>query len=145
MQLASQEFSNLQMIPANYTCKGNNINPPLEISDAPAQTKSLALIVIDPDAPHGDFTHWLIWDIPPATQRIDADSAPHQATQGVNGTETIGYMGPCPPSGTHRYIFSLYALDTMLNLATSIKADELISALEGHILEKAELVGTFSA
>lgn len=145
MQLASQEFSNLQMIPAKYTCKGNNINPPLEISGVPTATKSLALTVIDPDAPHGDFTHWLIWDIPPSIQKIDANSAPHQATQGANGTGAIGYTGPCPPSGTHRYIFSLYALDTMLNLATSIKADELISALKGHILEKAELVGTFSA
>lgn len=133
MKLTSPAFQNNAVIPARYTCDGENVNPPLTISEVPAGTQSLALIVHDPDAPRGNWTHWLLWNIDPATTSIAENSVPAGAVQGVTDFGSAAWGGPCPPSGTHRYIFTLYALDAKLDL----------SAMQGHILEEAELVGNY--
>lgn len=133
MKLSSTAFQNNAIIPARYTCDGVNVNPPLTISDVPAGTQSLALIVHDPDAPRGDWTHWLVWGIDSTTTTIAEDSVPAGAIQGVTDFGSAAWGGPCPPSGTHRYVFKLYALDAKLEL----------SARQGHILEEAELVGNY--
>ena len=147
--LSSSAFANGQSIPAKYSCIGRDFSPPLEWSEPPAGTKSLALIVDDPDAPAGTWVHWVLYNIPasarewPENTPKDAE-LPNGALQGRNSGRQIGYNGPCPPSGTHRYFFKLYALDTMLNLGSGAGKDELLNAMQGHILAQSELMGTFS-
>ena len=140
MKLSSPEFENNTFIPRKFTCQGEDINPPLIIEDIPDNTKSLALIVDDPDAPIGIWVHWVVYDIP-VISHIDEDSIPGK--QGINDFGRRDYGGPCPPSGTHRYFFKLYALDTELNLKEDIKKKDLEKAMEGHILDKSELIGLY--
>ena len=144
MKLESSVFENNGNIPSKYTCDGENVNPPLEISEVPENTKSLVLIVDDPDAPMGTWVHWTVWNISPKTTEISENSVPEGAVEGITDFGKPGYGGPCPPSGTHRYFFKLYALDTTLDLGSSAKAKDIEKAMEGHILDKAELVGLYS-
>lgn len=145
MKITSPAFTDGGTIAAQYTCKGQNISPPLSIVDVPADAKTLALIMHDPDAVSGDFTHWLMWDIPPSTAIVAVNSVPAEVVQGVNGGGQNKYMGPCPPAGTgrHRYIFELYALDEALALRTGSARTELEKAMAGHTLAQATLTGLF--
>lgn len=134
-------------MPEQYTCRGQNVNPPLNVFNVPPQAQSLALIMHDPDAPVGDFVHWLMWDVPANTETIAANSVPVGAVQGQNGTEEAKYIGPCPPkgTGTHRYMFELYALDTSLGLPSQTNRPQLEAAMKGHILDSTILTGIFAA
>jgi len=143
MKIESPAFENNQPIPSKYTCDGEDVNPPLKISDVPEDAKSLVLIVDDPDAPLGTFTHWIVWNIDPKTSFIEENSIPDGAIVGVNDFGKNSYGGPCPPSGTHHYHFKLYALDTTLNLDKNSKKKDLEKAIENHILEKAEIIGIY--
>ena len=144
MKLESPVFENNGNIPSKYTCDGENVNPPLEISEVPENAKSLVLIVDDPDAPMGTWVHWTVWNISSKTTEISENSVPEGAVEGMTDFGKPGYGGPCPPSGTHRYFFKLYALDATLDLDSSDKAKDIEKAMEGHILDKAELVGLYS-
>lgn len=140
MKLTSPEFGHQDMIPQKFTCDGEDVNPKLEVEEIPDNAESLALIVDDPDAPMGSFVHWVIFNMP-VTNTIEEDSAPGK--QGVNDFKKQHYGGPCPPSGTHRYFFKLYALDQQLDLNEGIAKEDLEKAMEGHIIEKTELVGKY--
>jgi len=140
MRLTSPEFQNNAMIPRKFTCQGEDVNPTLIIEDVPEGTKSLALIVDDPDAPMGTWVHWVVYDIP-VSSRIEENSIPGK--QGRNDFGRKDYGGPCPPSGTHRYFFKIYALDTILGLEEGISKSALEKAMQGHILDKAELIGLY--
>lgn len=144
MKLSSPTFQNNQRIPEKYTCEGEDINPSLEVSEIPRNAKSLVLIVDDPDAPVGTWDHWILFNIPTNTTKIEEDSIPKGATQGKNSWNKNNYGGPCPPSGTHRYFFKLYALDKILNLDKNAKKSEIEKAMQNYILAKAELVGLYS-
>lgn len=143
MEILSKEFKNGDFLPEKYTCQGDDINPPLEFKDVPEGTKSLVLIVDDPDAPGGVWVHWLIWDILPNTKFIDANTVPKNAVEGVTSWGLNGWKGPCPPSGTHRYIFKLYALDIDIKLDSSKTVRELLKTIEGHIIAEAILKSFF--
>lgn len=143
MEITSKVFANNQMIPTKYSCNGENISPPLSFQNVPKVTKSLALIVDDPDAPSGTWVHWLVWNIDPDVSGIDENSTPSQAVIGTASSGNTKYQGPCPPSGTHRYFFKLYALDTSLSLDSKAKKLDLEQAMQGHILTKSELVGLY--
>ncbi len=148
MELKSPAFTRDVMIPAKYTCDGENVSPPLEWSGIPKGTRSIALIADDPDAPIGTWVHWVYYDLPPGANTLPehVEPAEHPAiggTQGTNDFRETGYGGPCPPSGTHRYFFKLYALDTELNLPPGTKKKALLKAMEGHIIGQAELVGKY--
>ena len=143
MRLSSLAFENNTSIPFKFTCQGEGVNPPLVIENIPKNTQSLALIVDDPDAPGGasaPFVHWVVYDIP-VIDRIKENSVPGK--QGSNNGGGIDYVGPCPPSGTHRYFFKIYALDKIFNLDEGISKSSLESAMLGHILDQAELVGLY--
>lgn len=147
IQVSSSAFVNEQPIPATYSCKGDNISPPLAWSGVPAGTKSLALIMDDPDAPSGTFVHWVVFNIPPTRQSFDANIPPTAAdigVQGLNGRHDAGYTGPCPPWGKHRYYFKVYALDTMLQLSSEADKRALVASMQSHILAQGQLMGTFS-
>lgn len=144
MNITSPAFSHKSFIPPTYTCKGENISPPLEFLNAPERSTSFALIVDDPDAPGKTWVHWVMWNIPPRTKRISQNSVPEGAVEGMTDFGNPGYGGPCPPSGTHRYFFKLYALDTLLDLPTTSTKEELLHAMEGHVITQAELVGLYS-
>ncbi|MBI2996762.1 MAG: YbhB/YbcL family Raf kinase inhibitor-like protein [Candidatus Melainabacteria bacterium] len=148
MEIKSSAFQNMGMIPVQYTCDGEDISPPLSWTGVPDGTKSLAIISCDPDAPSGDWVHWVIYNIPPNTnelqENISNDETLSDGTrQGVNDFRAIGYGGPCPPGGTHRYFFKLYALDTLLNFESSPTKSKLLKAMKEHILAKAQLVGKY--
>ena len=140
MKLTSPDFRDNSQMPSKFTCEGQDISPELVIEGIPEGTKSLALIVDDPDAPMKTWVHWVVYDIAPA-ERIAEDSVPGK--QGVNDFRRKDWGGPCPPSGTHRYYFKLYALDTMLGLDEGIDKRALEKAMEGHILGKAQLLGLY--
>ena len=140
MTITSPAFANDQPIPAKYTCNGANISPPLVFSGVPQAARGLALVMTDPDAPGGTFTHWLVWDIPTTVTKVDEDTAP-PGVQGTNDFGSVGYGGPCPPSGEHRYVFDLYPLDVTLSVAASAGRADLESAIKGHVLAQARLVG----
>lgn len=152
MKLTSSTFSHNQSIPSKYTCDGENVNPPLAIFDVPTNAKSLVLIMDDPDAPAGTWVHWTVWNIDPETKELAENSVPQGTIQGETSFGKSGYGGPCPPastqrgepSGTHRYFFKLYALDTTLSLTTSSTKQDLEKAMTGHILEQTELIGLYS-
>jgi len=131
-------------IPAKFTCDGANESPELKISGVPREAKSLVLIVDDPDAPHGLFTHWMVWNIDPKTTDIAGNSAPAGGLQGANDFGKRNYGGPCPPSGTHRYFFRIFALDTKLDLKAGARRAELDAAMGNHIVAKGELMGRYS-
>ena len=141
--LSSSAFENNGTIPSVYTCDGTGISPPLVISNVPINTQSLALIVEDPDAPIGTVTHWAVWNISPQKSKF-VEGEKIDFPQGVNVFGTIGYKGPCPPSGTHRYFFKLYALDAVLDLVSGSTKDDLLKAMNNHILEQATLMGKYS-
>lgn len=143
MNITSTEFKDQGMIPAKYTCDGENINPPLTFMGIPSEAKSLVLIVDDPDAPGGTWLHWTVWNIDPASSGIEEGSTPSGSIEGVTDFGKPGYGGPCPPSGTHRYFFKLYALDINLDLDASASMEDLISAMEGHVLQDSELIGLY--
>ncbi len=143
MELTSPVFINNEQIPVKYGCDGEDVNPPLTIIGTPEKAKSLALIVDDPDAPTGDWVHWVLWNIPPQTKQIAENSVPSGAKQGINDFGNLKWGGPCPPNGLHHYYFRLYALDTILNLPDGAGKKELLKAMEGHVLERAELVGLY--
>jgi len=144
MEIKSSAFKNNSLVPQKYTCDGENVNPPLLISGVSKEAKSLVLIVDDPDAPMGTFTHWTVWNIDPKISEIKENSVPLGANEGITDFRKIGYGGPCPPSGTHRYFFKLYSLDQKLDLSSGARRSDLEKAMEGHILEKAELMGLYS-
>ena len=147
--LPSPVFAAGQPIPARFTCDGEDISPALEWSGVPASAKSLALICDDPDAPAGTWVHWVVYNLPaddmglientPATDKLTGGGL-----QGKNDFGKIGYGGPCPPSGTHRYFFKLYTLDTELDLKPGATKSDLLKAMEGHIVAQGELMGTYS-
>jgi Raf kinase inhibitor-like YbhB/YbcL family protein len=148
MIIASPAFTEGGMLPAKYTCDGQDISPPLEWENVPAGTKSLALIQDDPDAPMGTWVHWVAYNIPPNITKLDENVKPekvfkHGMRQGNNDWPKIGYGGPCPPSGTHRYYFKLYALDTMLDLRPGATKAQVLQAMKGHILAEAQLMGKY--
>lgn len=143
MQISSTAFQDGQNIPAKYTCQGDDVNPPLQITGIPAEAKSLALIVDDPDSPTGTWVHWTIWNLDPGATEIKEGSIPKQTTEGTTTWGTAGYRGPCPGTGKHRYFFKLYALDTTLDLNASSTKEALLSAMKGHILTSAELKGLY--
>lgn len=143
MKLTSSAFQNNSQLPAKYTCDGEGINPPLQIAEVPQNTKSLALICDDPDAPSGTFTHWLIWNINPQERIILERSVPQGSIQGLTSTGKPGFISPCPPSGTHRYIFKIYALDCELDLPYNSNKTQLEQSIQNHIIDKAELIGLY--
>jgi len=142
MRIKSFEFENNGFIPRQFSCDGENVPPVLVFENIPSNAKSLALIVDDPDAPGGTFTHWLVWNIPPTVYELSKNNV--NFPQGVTDFGKIGYGGPCPPSGTHRYFFKLFALDTVLNLEQGASRKQLEQAMQGHIIEKAELIGKYN-
>jgi len=148
-QLTSSAFPAEGEIPKQFTCQGEDISPELAWKNAPRQTKAFALIVHDPDAPRaGGFTHWVAYDIPAKVNHLpqavlSGEKLPHGGLQGKNDFGQLGYRGPCPPSGTHRYYFYLYALDAELNLQPGATKDDLEAVIKGHVLEKAELLGKY--
>lgn len=149
MELKSSAFTAGGMIPKKHTCDGPDVSPPLSWSDVPAGAKSLALIADDPDAPMGTWVHWVAWNIPTNARGLEEgvpkkDSLPNGMKQGTTDFRSIGYGGPCPPSGTHRYFFKLYALDTSLNLPPSTTKKDLEKAMQGHLLQQVELMGKYA-
>lgn len=144
MKLTSPAFEHNGSIPSQYTCDGANINPALQIAEIPEGAQSLVLIMDDPDAPMGTWVHWTIWNIDPKITEIAENSVPSGGVEGITSFGKSGYGGPCPPSGTHHYVFKLYALDTKLDLAASIDAKSLEQAMSGHVLDQVELIGLYS-
>src|SRR3989344_8123960 len=142
MIIESTAFKNGGEISSKYTCDGEAINPPLSIKDVPRGAKSLALIVDDPDAPAGTWDHWVLWNIPPEVKKIAEGSTPMSAVVGQNSWPANAYGAPCPPSGSHRYYFRLYALNSLLDLPPDSNSKDLRNAMEGHVLAEAELIGT---
>jgi hypothetical protein len=144
ISITSPSFEAAGDIPAKFTCHGTNVSPELQISSVPNEAKSLVLIVDDPDAPRGLFTHWIVWNIDPKTIRVAENSAPTAGVQGTNDFSKRNYGGPCPPFGTHRYFFKIFALDTKLELKSSARRAELDAAMRGHVLAQGELMGRYS-
>ena len=143
LKISSTAFSNTGMIPAKYTCDVADVNPQLTIEGVPDNAKSCALIVDDPDAPRGMWVHWVIWNIDPLAKEIAEDRVPIGSQQGMNDFRKHDYGGPCPPSGTHRYFFKLYALDSLLTLGKGATKTDLDTAMKGHVLARAELIGLY--
>ncbi len=143
MKISSSAFEGNTSIPPKYTCDGMDINPPIKFEAVPASAKSLALIVDDPDAPRGTWVHWVVWNIDPKTAEIKEGSVPAGAAQGITDFKRNDYGGPCPPSGTHRYFFKLYALDANLAIKQSSTKADLEGAMKGHIIDRAEIIGLY--
>jgi len=143
LTLSSPAFKQNAAIPPKYTCDGADINPSLTVGNVPAGAKSLALIVDDPDAPSGTWVHWVVWNIAVDTKEIREHELPAGALEGMNDFRKRSYGGPCPPSGTHRYFFKLYALDTTLNLRAGATKADLEHAMRGHITAQTELIGRY--
>ena len=143
MKLSSTAFENEKLIPSEHTCDGEDLSPPLTITEAPKNAKSLALIMDDPDAPMSTFTHWVVWNISlEKSQFVKGEQL--QFPEGKTDFGSTGYGGPCPPSGTHRYFFKLYALDSTLDLKSGSTKNDLEKAMTGHIIEQATLIGKYS-
>lgn len=147
MQIKSTSFSNNQAIPPAFSCTGDNISPPLGFFAVPSDAESLALWMHDPDAPSGDFNHWIVWGINPRLQTIPAGSLPTGAIEGTNDFGYAEYGGPCPPkhTGTHHYVFELFALDSSLPLPAGTPVNDALAAIRPHVLAHATLTGTLSA
>ena len=147
-ELTSTAFAAGEKIPRKYTCDGDDISPPLQWSDAPQNTQSFALISDDPDAPVGTWVHWVLYSVPSTSTSLPEavpkqDELPDGSRHGRSSWGRSAYGGPCPPGGTHRYFFKLYALDTMLDLAPGAGAQQLVQAMQGHILAQTELMGLY--
>jgi Raf kinase inhibitor-like YbhB/YbcL family protein len=140
LKVTSPAFTDNTAIPSKYSCEGQSVNPAVFVKHVPEGTQSLALILFDPDAPGGGFTHWVMWNIDP-TGMIGENAAP--GVQGKNGKGDNGYTGPCPPDGTHHYHFMVYALDTKLDLPASTGKEDLETAMKGHILATGDLIGLY--
>src|SRR5688572_21172572 len=145
MRITSPAFRDGEYIPRQYSKSAEDKSPPLQISDVPVNTRSLALIMDDPDAPSGTFTHWIVFDLDAKTTEIGEDHAPRNARQGTNDYGDAEYGGPQPPSGVHRYYFHLYALHTKLDLPRGSTRQEVEEAMEGHVIDTAELMGRYAA
>ncbi|MBL7065622.1 MAG: YbhB/YbcL family Raf kinase inhibitor-like protein [Anaerolineae bacterium] len=148
-ELTSPAFAHGEPIPHQYTCDGEDISPPLRWSDPPQGAQSLALIADDPDAPVGTWVHWVLYNLPAETRGLPEDvppdaDLPDGSRHGRNSWRRLGYGGPCPPGGTHRYFFKLYALDTVLDLAPGASKKQLLQTIEGHVLAQAELMGVYA-
>lgn len=143
MKITSSAFENNGKIPPKFTCQGLDISPDLQIENVPAGTASLAIIMDDPDAPNGTWNHWLVWNIDPQTKLIPENVANDFAIMGNNSWPKQSYGGPCPPSGNHRYFFKLFALKTILDLPAGSSKEALLKAMEGKIIEEAQLMGTY--
>jgi Raf kinase inhibitor-like YbhB/YbcL family protein len=148
LTITSTAFKEGGMIPKKYSGEAENISPPLAWSEVPVETKSLALIVDDPDAPSGDWVHWVVYNMPATMREMPEDIGPDERVagigiQGKNDSRKIGWDGPYPPSGTHRYFFRLYVLDKVLNDAPGLTKQQLLALLEGHILAQGELMGRY--
>jgi Raf kinase inhibitor-like YbhB/YbcL family protein len=143
LEITSPAFAPNAEIPGDFTCDGADTSPPLQWRMVPPQAKSLALLVDDPDAPKSTFTHWLVTGISPTSRGVDAGHVPEGATEQANSSGTNGYTPPCPPSGSHRYVFQLFALDTALPATVHTRAD-LLRAINGHVLAQGKLVGTYT-
>ncbi len=146
--ISSTAFKEGEIIPKKYTCDGENVSPPLEWSGIPKGTKSLALIADDPDAPHGTWVHWVLFNIPSDVNGLPENIPPRStlkngARQGMNDSRKLGYDGPCPPGGTHRYFFKLYALGIDLSLESGATKSQLLKAMEGHVLGEGRLMGKY--
>jgi Raf kinase inhibitor-like YbhB/YbcL family protein len=144
MKITSSAFQEGGTIPEKFSKNGQNVSPELRIEGVPAEAKSLALIVDDPDAPVGLFTHWLVWNIGPKTTQIAEGTAPSGAMQGKSDFGEIGYGGPQPPSGTHRYYFKVFALDRTLDINPGAKRREVDAAMKGHVIAQGQLMGRYS-
>ena len=135
------------MIPQKYTCDGKNISPPLKWEGTPVEAQSIAVIVDDPDAPGRTWVHWVLFNLPPGTKELPEGFAPKDLAiihfRGMNDFKNTNYGGPCPPSGVHRYYFKVYALDTLLSLGVRATKDELLKAMQGHVLAEGELIGKY--
>jgi Raf kinase inhibitor-like YbhB/YbcL family protein len=148
IKITSSAFENEGLIPPKYTCDGADISPPLQWEGVPEATKSIALISDDPDAPMGTWVHWVLFNLPADTKELAEnippdETLPNGARQGMSDFRRIGYGGPCPPSGTHRYFFKIYALDTELDLAPGADKSDLLEAMEGHTLGQGQLIGKY--
>jgi Raf kinase inhibitor-like YbhB/YbcL family protein len=141
LTIKSPAFEPNKLIPKKYSCDGDDINPPLAIEGIPKDAKTLVLIVDDPDAPSGTFDHWIVWNIPTSTSKIGENTIPGK--EGMNSARQPSYMGPCPPSGTHRYFFKVYALDTELSLGINSRKRDVEKAMQDHIIAKGELIGLY--
>lgn len=144
MRLTSPAFTDGQPIPQKYTSDGENLSPPLLIANVPTEAKSLALVVDDPDAPHGTFTHWMLWNLSPRLEKIEENAELRETVCGKNSWGHNNYGGPCPPSGTHHYHFMLYALNSTLDISGNSNREQLADAMEQHIIAVAQLVGVYS-
>jgi Raf kinase inhibitor-like YbhB/YbcL family protein len=149
IKITSAAFTEGEMIPAQYTCDGSNVSPPLAWDTVPAGTRSLALVADDPDAPMGTWVHWVAYNLPASVKELKegilpSDSLPGGGRQGLSDFGKYGYGGPCPPGGTHRYFFKLYALDTALPLSGKVTKRQLEAAMKGHVLAQGELMGRYS-
>ncbi|MFW6176440.1 MAG: YbhB/YbcL family Raf kinase inhibitor-like protein [Thermoplasmatota archaeon] len=147
LKITSPVFSDGEKIPRKYGYTKKNINPPLEISSVPENTRSLALVMDDPDAiePAGKvWDHWVLWNIPPKIETIEEDNVPNEVSEGRNDYKKIGYGGPNPPDKEHTYIFKLYALDSKLDLKNGSTKSDLEEAMKGHIIDKTKLTGTYA-
>jgi Raf kinase inhibitor-like YbhB/YbcL family protein len=140
LNISSPSFKQEGLIPRTYTCEGSNVNPPLVIESIPEETLSLALIMDDPDAPGGTFDHWVVWNIPPV-KSIPENSNP--GLEGMNSMGELGYTGPCPPSGTHRYFFKVYAADVLLDTQKGATKEKVEFALQDHTIAYGELIGLY--
>lgn len=141
LTVKSPSFQPNSQIPKKYTCDGEGTNPPITIEGTPKESKSLAIVIDDPDASSGTFDHWVVWNIPPSLTEVAEHSIP--GTEGLNSARRNGYTSPCPPSGTHKYFFKVYALDTELSLDTRSTKKDLEKAMQEHILAKGELIGLY--
>ncbi len=141
--ITSSAFQEGGNIPSKFTCDGSDTSPPLQLTGVPSEAKSLVLIADDPDAPSGLFTHWLVWNIPPQTNSI-AEGSAQKGVRGSNDFGKSGYKGPCPPAGTHRYSFKVFALDRELNLRAGAKRSQVDAAMKGHVIAQGELVGRYA-
>lgn len=137
-------FENNGQIPSKYTCDGQDLAPELNISDVPEGTKELVLIVDDPDAPIGTFVHWVLYNIPSSTTKIDEKNLPSGVKQGFSDFRRNGWGGPCPPNGEHRYFFKLYALDKELDMPEGASKAKIENAIKGHVIEQAQLIGLYN-
>jgi Raf kinase inhibitor-like YbhB/YbcL family protein len=143
LKISSPAFENDGKIPKKYTCDGSNMNPPLRIENVPSNTKSLALVFDDIDAPRGTYVHWILWNIGPDTREIKENSVPEGAVQGLNDFKKRHYGGPCPPGRAHKYVFRIYALDTLLKLNPNLTKRDLEKAMEDHIISRAQMMGVY--
>lgn len=143
LRVTSPAFSEGAEIPQKYTCDGENVSPPLHLEEVDKNTKSLVLIMEDPDAPMGTWTHWLVWNLPPSLKHLRENALPDDAIQGLNSFQQLNYGGPCPPSGVHRYFFKVYALDILLYLETGASRHDLEQAMEDHVLGWGSLMGRY--